>query len=201
MRLKWGRKQNPSEANAQGSEQQSVYSSATGSSAPILRRKRRKNWFRRTIEIGQLQVQQDDKLKWLEEAYRQMGERLVDHGFPEEDEFQAWLHFVRELRTEIVWIQSRIVELENPGEEAESNEETRPITMIAGGAVASQGESKGAQQRAQEAPSDSNILDSDDGRLLDQTQVTPAAEGGVSMKEHSHYEILNPISEDVKSEP
>lgn len=155
------------------------------SARSLSRRKRKKSWFRRTVEIGKLQVQQDDKLKWLEEAYRQMGERLVDQGFPDEEEFETWLHFVRDLRSEIAWLQTRILELENPERSVETTEDTRPIQMIAGGAVASQNDF------AQAGDWSVSLHSEDSAHFSTGENEHRAVDSG---SEHSHYEILNPIS-------
>lgn len=111
------------------------------------RKKRRKGWIRRTLELAKLQADLDDKLKWLDETYRQLGERLVDEGLPEPVELEVWLGLVRRTRKEADLIQQRMVELETPQAAEPTEEATRP-RLISGGAASVQTEALSGQASA-----------------------------------------------------
>lgn len=180
------------------SDEQSLQPPKERSFPKQIRRYRRKNWLRRTLELAKVQAALDDKQRWLEEMYRQMGERLVEQGLPTQAELDAWLEIVHKTRSECEWLQERIYELENPDWNDPPAVVTRP-RMIAGGAV--------AKTHAENAKVELPLEESSSGTI--NSKYKKSKEGQVDSPESSpvghqdsvaHFQMLNPIPSEAEQQ-
>lgn len=93
-------------------------------------------WLHKTLEVARLQSAITDKKRWIDEMYRQLGERIdLSDALPEDDELRSWRQSVFAARRDVAFMRQRIAEIDNPNITDYIHTDTIS-GLVSGGAVA-----------------------------------------------------------------
>ena len=159
-------------------------------------------WLHKTLEVARLQSAITDKKRWIDEMYRQLGERIdLSDALPEDDELRSWRQSVFAARRDVAFMRQRIAEIDNPNITDYIHTDTIS-GLVSGGAVAGISD---RNRRLDEANPATNKINADAAvpgveGTLSVTSDTDATVVKASSPSRSSYIELNSAEKDPPNE-